>query len=177
MEQPDLDFRSALLNIRRSESKGFIALPKGGRPRKVDMTERLKKALLQYRHSQSSRVLWRDATNPREKDYPTVTEVSIRNWMEEVQKRAAVKDPRVLVTGNIHLLRHTFCSRLAMLGVPALTIKQLAGHTSMRTTLRYMHLSPTARSGGIKALDAAIEREQRQKQATNDPVMGPETLQ
>jgi integrase len=73
-----------------------------------------------------------------------------------VQKRAAQLDGRVRVTGNCHILRHTFCSRLAMLGVPAITIKELAGHTSMRTTLRYMHLSPTARSGGIKALNEAI---------------------
>ena len=96
---------------------------------------------------------------------------------QQIQYRVQRAARQANVAKGVHILRHTFCSRLAMLGVPALTIKQLAGHTSMRTTLRYMHLSPTARSGGIKALDAAIEREQRQKQATNDPVMGPETLQ
>ncbi len=44
------------------------------------------------------------------------------------------------VTGGLHILRHTFCSRLAMAGAPALAIKELAGHTSLTTTMRYMHL-------------------------------------
>jgi excisionase family DNA binding protein len=79
LEFADLDFRAGVIHVKRSESKGFVALPKGGRPRKVDMTDRLKNALLQFRHSQSPRVLWRDLANRREKDHPTVTEVSVRN--------------------------------------------------------------------------------------------------
>jgi hypothetical protein len=42
------------------------------------------------------------------------------------------------------MLRHTFCSHLAMNGVPARSIQELARHQSMLTTERYMHLSPSA---------------------------------
>jgi hypothetical protein len=45
-------------------------------------------------------------------------------------------------------------SRLAMAGAPALPIKELAGHTSLTTTMRYMHLSPSARSAATGLLNA-----------------------
>lgn len=41
-----------------------------------------------------------------------------------------------------HPLRHTFCSHLAMRGAPAVAIKELAGHTTIAVTNRYMHLAP-----------------------------------
>ncbi len=41
-----------------------------------------------------------------------------------------------------HDLRHTFGSRLAMKGVPILTIKELMGHKTLTMTLRYAHLAP-----------------------------------
>lgn len=52
-----------------------------------------------------------------------------------------------------HVLRHTFCSHLAMCGVTASAIKELAGHTSLATTERYMHLSPLVTRTAIAALD------------------------
>jgi hypothetical protein len=55
--------------------------------------------------------------------------------MSATQKRAGLK-----VTGAFHILRHTFCSHLAMRGVPPLSIKDLAGHRSLHTTMRYMYL-------------------------------------
>ena len=41
-------------------------------------------------------------------------------------------------------LRHTFCSHLAMRGAPARAIQELAGHSELGVTQRYMHLSPAA---------------------------------
>ena len=60
------------------------------------------------------------------------------------------------MTGGLHILRHTFCSRLAMAGAPTLAIKELAGHTSVSTTMRYMHLSPSAKSAAIELLNAEV---------------------
>ena len=53
-----------------------------------------------------------------------------------------------------HDLRHTFCSRLAMSGVPLQVIKELAGHSDFKTTLRYAHLAPDNLKAGIAALNA-----------------------
>ena len=38
-----------------------------------------------------------------------------------------------------------------------LSIKELAGHVSLETTMRYMHLSSAAPREGIRALEAGVE--------------------
>jgi integrase len=53
-----------------------------------------------------------------------------------------------------HSLRHTFCSHLALGGAPSRVIQELAGHASLSTTLRYMHLVPGATDDAIALLDA-----------------------
>jgi site-specific recombinase XerD len=68
----------------------------------------------------------------------------LRDWLEAVQRRAGLS-----VIGGLHKLRHTFCSHLAKEGTAAKAIQELAGHTDLTQTMRYMHLSPGS-------LDAAI---------------------
>jgi site-specific recombinase XerD len=62
---------------------------------------------------------------------------------------------RANVKPGVHILRHTFCSHLAMRGAPARTIQELAGHQDLTTTQRYMHLSPAAIDAAIRLLDLA----------------------
>lgn len=54
---------------------------------------------------------------------------------------------RATVKAGVHILRHTFCSHLAMRGAPARAIPELAGHQDRGTTQCYMHLSPAAIGG------------------------------
>jgi site-specific recombinase XerD len=54
-----------------------------------------------------------------------------------------------------HVLRHTFCSHLAMRGAPAIAIKELAGHSSIAVTNRYMHLAP---GGAARSAIALLEQ-------------------
>ena len=69
-------------------------------------------------------------------------------WMERAQRRAVLP-----ATGAYHILRHTFCSHLAMQGATAKAIQELAGHANLTTTMRYMHLSPGAKDAAIRLLD------------------------
>src|SRR6266536_2008039 len=115
-------------------------VPKGGRGRIVPMTEALSNALASHRHLRGERVLLQD-------DGEILTPKIVRNWMISAQRRAGL-DPK----GAVHILRHTFCSHLAMRGAPAKAIQELAGHQNLQTTLRYMHLSPAAREGAIRLL-------------------------
>ena len=55
-----------------------------------------------------------------------------------------------------HILRHTFCSHLAMRGVSPRAIQELAGHRDLSTTQRYMHLSPSAVVDAIRLLDRPL---------------------
>jgi integrase len=45
------------------------------------------------------------------------------------------------------------CTRLSIKGAPAKAIQELGGHQSLGTTLRYMHLSPSARESAIQLPD------------------------
>lgn len=58
---------------------------------------------------------------------------------------------------GFHITRHTFCSHLAMQGVPASAIQALAGHADLSTTQRYMHLAPSALDDAIAALCSVLE--------------------
>ena len=66
---------------------------------------------------------------------------------------------------GLHILRHSFCSHLAMRGAPARAIQELAGHADLTMTQRYMHLSPAA-------LEAAIGQGLRDScHGISDPAM------
>jgi len=73
---------------------------------------------------------------------------------QKVQYRVKRAAQRAHVREGVHLLRHTFCSHLAMKGAPGRAIQELAGHTELSTTQRYPHLSPAALDAAIWLLDA-----------------------
>ena len=60
------------------------------------------------------------------------------------------------VAGGVHILRHTFCSHLAMRGAPPRAIQELAGHRELGMMQRYMHLSPAALDSTIRLLDQPV---------------------
>ncbi len=66
--------------------------------------------------------------------------------------RGAQRVAHTQVAG-VHVLRHTFCSHLAMKGAPARAIQELAGHADLTMTQHYMHLSPSATEDAIRLLD------------------------
>jgi integrase len=74
--------------------------------------------------------------------------VDSRRWFERAVKRAGLAP-----AFRYHDLRHTFCSRLAIAGVPLLEIKELAGHADFKTTLRYAHLSPDRRKRAAEKVE------------------------
>jgi len=52
-----------------------------------------------------------------------------------------------------HVLRHTFASRLSELGAPIVVVKDLLGHASIATTMRYAHTAPPALRAAISLLN------------------------
>src|SRR5262249_674002 len=57
---------------------------------------------------------------------------AVKHLVERAARRAHVAE------NGVHRLRHTFCSHLAMRGAPVRAIQELAGHTDLSTTQRYM---------------------------------------
>lgn len=141
LEWTDVDLTRGQLTVERSEWKENVTDTKGMKYRVVPMTKRLREALAAHRHLKGDRVLYTDAGE-------TVTAKVLQKWMFKAQKRAIVK-----ATGGLHILRHTFCSHLAMKGAPALSIQKLAGHEDLQTTLGYMHLAVGETDRAIRLLE------------------------
>ncbi len=139
LEWPDVDLATGSVSVQRAVWNGHVTVPKGGRVRHVPLTTRLATALRTHRHLRAVRVL-------TSKDGRALTQRMVQHVMLRMARRAHVPH-------GVHILRHTFCSHLAMRGAPARAIQELAGHRDLSTTQRYMHLSPAAIEAAIRLLD------------------------
>src|SRR4029453_7585676 len=151
-EWRDIDLAARRLTVQRSEWLGHVTGPKGGRSRQLPMTQRLSAALKAARHLQSDRVLCLP-------DGASITRDGGIKAVRGAQRVAGIEQ-------GVHILRHTFCSHLAMKGAPAWAIQELAGHADLSTTQRYMHLSPAATEDAIRLFDG------RQSGVTNHEAVG-----
>jgi integrase len=142
LEWRDVNLQKRQLCVQRSEWKGHVTVPKGGRLRYVPLTIRLAAALREHRHLRSDRVLCQPEGAAMSADI-------VKHHVERAARRAQIAE------SGVHRLRHTFCSHLAMRGAPARAIQELAGHKDLATTQRYMHLSPAALDSAIRLLDGS----------------------
>lgn len=118
--------------------KVFGVDAKGKRSRAVPTTEAVR-AIIQRRR----------AANPKGMLFPGLTADAVSDrWKPMRGALRMTNDPEFVP----HALRHEFCSRLADLGVSAQIIQALAGHKDIKTTMRYIHLSPTALVAAINQL-------------------------
>ena len=69
---------------------------------------------------------------------------------------------------RFHDLRHTFGTRLADAGVDVVKIKELMGHASIVTTMRYIHATDQGKRGAIVVLSEYRQRHCR-KFVTSEP--------
>lgn len=148
------DAAAGRLTVARNEWQGKIGLPKGGKIRRVPLTTRLSAALAAIKHLRGPRMFYKSNGRP-------VRIATLQSWLEAACRRAGLPASR-----NLHKLRHTFCSHLAMEGVPVMTVKELAGHADLKTTMRYMHLAKGSLEAGIAALERGAGGEQPGAEAT-----------
>jgi integrase len=141
----DADVDKEQLRIERNEWQGHISTTKGNRIRYVPMTSRLREALRSHRHLRGERVLYRA-------DGRAMTESSLKELLARAARLANLRN------NGPHILRHTFCSHLAMRGAATRAIQELAGHQDIGTTQRYMHLSPAAIRSAIDLLEQPAPR-------------------
>jgi integrase len=102
LEWRDVDLTARRLTVQRSDWLGHVTVPKGGRSRQLPMTQRLTAALKAGRHLRSDRVLCLT-------DGSAMTRDRVIKAVRGAQRLAGIEQ-------GVHILRHTFCSHLAMKG-------------------------------------------------------------
>ncbi len=143
LEWSDIDLEHETITVSRSKWRGHLTETKGGRARVVPLAPRLHEALASYRSLRGPRVLH---SRPYGKGYGSPSSTTIHNWLGRAQAAAGfpVKGP--------HILRKTFCSHLAMRGTAPAVIQRYAGHRSIKTTERYINMSPQILTDSIQVL-------------------------
>jgi integrase len=91
-----------------------------------------------YVYTRSNRLALKDPLRP-------VTSVKVA-W-------ESVRDP-AKVNCKLHDLRHSFCKKLAEVGVPEGTMLDMMGHVSTAMLRRYSHIRTQARRAAIDALES-----------------------
>jgi integrase len=120
VEWAQVDFERDEINLSKTEN---------GDDRTVMMNSEVK-AILEAR---KARIM------PKRKDrvFPRQGETfDTRSWFHPAMETAEIEDY------VWHCNRHTFCSWLAIAGVPLKTIQELAGHKTISITAQYAHLCP-----------------------------------
>ena len=155
LEWRDIDLAARRLTVERSDWLGHVTVPKGGRSRQLPMTQRLTAAVKTVRHLRDERVLCLPDGSP-------VTRDRVIKAVRGAQRAAGIEQ-------GVHILRHTFCSHLAMKGAPARAIQDLAGHADLSTTHPPSRcaLRRTRRSAITWAACARVERRRHQQPRTS----------
>lgn len=157
--------RGELLNLKWRDidfNQGIIHLlvTKSGKKREIPMNDQVRQALLSIRKHKEYPYVFVNRNGDPWRD--------VRRGFTAALNAAGIKDFR------FHDCRHTFASQLAMAGVDLNTIRELLGHSDLKTTLIYAHLSKDHKLRAVKLLGSKIETSSNPEPETDHQII-PET--
>ena len=135
LEWSDIDMKHNTLMVRAESAKS-------GKMRRVKMNATLRTTLKD----------WKKCGGKTKLIFPSQNEKPFTNCDKswgKLLKGADISDFRW------HDMRHDFASQLVMAGVDLNTVRELLGHSDIKTTLRYAHLAPEHKQAAVDLLDAA----------------------
>lgn len=133
----------------------FITVPrsKHGEARHVPMNATVERNLRLQLASHTSKWVFPSET--------TTTPLAANNFVRRYFKKALdAAEPKIL-DFHWHDLRHTYASRLVMAGVDLYRVKDLLGHKSIVTTMRYAHLAPGYQHDAVAKLERNLSEGER----------------
>jgi site-specific recombinase XerD len=146
----DIDSRRMLIHVRLGKGTG------GGKDRMVKLSPQLLAVLRQY---------WRDR---RPKDWLFPQSKSPDKPMESGTSHRIVARAarRAGITRRVsaHTLRHSYATHLLDAGTDLRTIQLLLGHSNLKTTSIYLHVSQAKLNAAASPLDRLYAPQQQQEQ-------------
>lgn len=134
----DIDFKNKRVVVQSKPESGFH--PKSYKPRSISMNKELEQMMMDL--PQHSKYVFDNGKGEPLHHPDYYTKEFIR-----LLKRAEIE------RANLHTLRHTFASHLVMAGVDLRTVQELLGHSSVKVTEQYSHLSPDHRAKAVAVLN------------------------
>jgi integrase/recombinase XerD len=118
----DVDSKRMVITLRQA---------KGKKDRQVMLSEKLLILLREYYVVFKPKIWLFEGQNQGQYSTRSISKV-----MQACKNKAGV-----FKKGGIHALRHSFATHLLEAGTDLISIKQLLGHNSLRTTMQYTHVS------------------------------------
>jgi integrase len=143
LQWSSIDWQSRSIAVRHSryDRTRTLVSPKSNRERHIPLDLDLYEML--FRRRQTSGYVF---TNLR-RDGEPFTSHRIEEDLSILCCRAQVRK----ITW--HVLRHTFATHLTLRGVPLTVVKELLGHSTIVTTMRYSHVAPSVLRSAIDILN------------------------
>jgi integrase len=125
---------------------------KGNKDRLVPIPPSLIKILRDYWQQQRP--------HPTDWLFPRQCHLNQHLGISSIQRayRQAKQAASVNKTGGIHSLRHAYATHQLAAGLPVHQLQQLLGHTSLKSTLRYVHWLPAQSLAQPKEIDLLAPR-------------------
>ncbi len=148
LEVSDIDSKRMLIHVHRG---------KGAKDRMVPLPERLLPMLRNYWASHRHERLLFPALGRNCRSGPNAQRPmaisSVQGAFSNAVREAAIHKKNV----RIHTLRHSYATHLLEMGVKLPTIQRYLGHSSIETTMVYLHLTPVGHEDASALINALME--------------------
>ena len=131
-----------------------IRSAKGNKDRVVPLPDLLYQQLQYYWKSHCNRTLLFPKRLSKEHSFSrqtTTHHIPIRSV--QIAMKKAVHSAKVVKKATCHTLRHSYATHLLEAGVNILNIQHFLGHSSLRSTMIYLHLTTASRERAITILN------------------------
>jgi len=140
---PDIDLDRKMLHIRQGKGRKDRYVPMG------DILARGIKTYIGAEHPYVWLINGKDNTGQLQQFSPT----GVQWIIKEASKKAGIQKH---VTS--HVLRHTYATHLLEMGLDIMSLKDMLGHSDIRTTLVYLHIAQLGRQRAFNPMDKLYDK-------------------
>jgi site-specific recombinase XerD len=136
LEVRDIDSERMVVRIRG----------KGSKQRDVPLPESTYNLLVEYWKTHRNKVLLFPALGRNGKKGRTATVPMARTSVQQIMRRILKELPKIKKHATLHTLRHSYATHLIEAGVNLRIVQQYLGHSSLETTMIYLHVTDMGNS-------------------------------